>query len=93
MLIEILLVATAIIATILSFIPAHLAARGGQVTPLLIGAGVWAVFTASMFIWLSNASGYDGLLPLFALIGLSAPCAISAALGGLIGWIKRQSAA
>lgn len=68
-----------------------LAKKGMAAAMWTIGALI-AAFTAFMFIGLENATGWDGLGYLLALIGLSAPSATGFGLGGLIGWLRKAPA-
>ena len=49
---------------------------------------LWAGFTATMFFGMYNATGWDGLGLLFALIGVSAPLGVGGLIGSLIGWAR-----
>ena len=57
---------------------------------LRVAAIVWVIFTASMFIWLWNAHGYDGLVPIYLLIIVSTPSLVFGVIGALFGVSKRR---
>lgn len=48
-------------------------------------------FTVAMFVGMGASSGWDGLIYLFALIGIGAPAGVGALLGGLVGWLKKEN--
>ncbi len=47
-------------------------------------------FTVAMLFGIGASSGWDGLIYLFALIGIGAPAGVGALLGGLVGWFKKE---
>ncbi len=53
-------------------------------------AFVWAAFTAVMYFAMENATGWDGLGYMIALIGLSAPIGAGLLVGGLVGLTRRE---
>lgn len=57
----------------------------------LIGL-IWLIFTGGMFVGIENATGWDGLGYVMALIGISLPTAVGGLLGGLVGWFKEDTA-
>ena len=66
------------------------AALAGDKVYMIAGSVIWIGFTASMFVWLTDATGFEGLVPIFLLFGASAPSLAFAAIGGLVGWLKRR---
>ena len=62
-----------------------------NVKMLAMLGGVWAVTTLGLFIGMFEASGYDGLAYLFALLGFSAPGGVGALIGGIMGWMKKDN--
>lgn len=55
-------------------------------------AVLWAGFTGAMFFGMENATGWDGLGYLVALLGVSGPSGVGALIGGLVGWAKNEEA-
>ncbi|MEJ6402622.1 hypothetical protein [Yoonia sp. 2307UL14-13] len=67
----------------------YMLAKKGKVAAMWTIGGLVFAFSAFMFIGLENASGWDGLGYLLALLGLCAPGAAGFGLGGVIGWITK----
>lgn len=53
---------------------------------------IWTGFTGIMFFGMYDASGWDGLAYLLALIGISAPTGVGSLIGSLVGWAKSDKA-
>lgn len=52
---------------------------------------LWLAFTGLMFVGMETAPGWDALIYMFALIGLSAPSGIGGLIGGILGWVKKDN--
>ncbi|MEL6841306.1 MAG: hypothetical protein AAFP85_18635 [Pseudomonadota bacterium] len=52
---------------------------------------LWVVFTGFMFAALEGASGWDGLIYIFGLLGFSAPGGLGSLVGGILGWVKKDN--
>ncbi len=61
-------------------------------TALLGLAGIlWLCFTVAMGFGLNTAVGWDGLIYIAGLLGISAPSAVGLLIGGVIGIYKREA--
>lgn len=58
---------------------------------VFLGLGTWLAFTVAMFFGLEHASGWDGLTYAAALLGISAPVAVGALVGGTVVLVTKDN--
>lgn len=89
---DIVVYAIPVVAFLAVLFPSYWLAKAKNNTALIFLGVIWAGFTGAMFFGIENASGWDGLGYLLALIGISAPTGVAGLIGGIVGRFKGEKA-
>ncbi len=89
---DLLVYAIPVVVFLVALFPTYWLAKGKNAAGLICMGVIWAGFTGAMFFGIENATGWDGLGFMLALIGISAPVGAAGLIGGTAGWFKSEKA-